>query len=97
LHEDGAPPRAGDCFSEYTNFSNRLRAAAIARPPEEAAELRRYFAACELCPTEKFASVPSGQGLQMTSAFVCERLSQDREQQRLQFSDEARLKKPARP
>ena len=101
LYEDGAAlrwlPGAGDCFSEHTSFSERLRAAAIARPPEEAAELRRYFAARELCPMEKFASVPSGNGLQMTSAFVCEGLPQDLEQLRLKFPDEARLKEPARP
>ena len=101
LYEDGAAlrwlPGAGDCFSEHTSFSERLRAAAIARPPEEAAELRRYFAARELCLMEKFSSVPSGQGLQVTSAFVCEGLPQDLEQLRLQFPNEARLKEPVRP
>lgn len=95
LYEDGAPPHwlpgAGDCFSGHDSFSERLGKAASARPQDEPAELRRYFAARELCAKDKFASVPSGQGLQVTSAFVCEGLSRDREQLRLKFPDEPRL------
>lgn len=100
LYEDGAPPRwlpgAGDCFSGHQNFSERLSAAAGARPQDEPAELRRYFTAQALCATEKLASVPGGQGLQVTSAFVCEGLTRDREQLLVKFPDEARLKEPAR-
>lgn len=101
LYEDGTPPRwlpgAGDCFSDHQSFSERLRDAAMARPPEEAPELRRYFAALELCPKEKFASVPGGQGLQVTSAFVCEGLPQERARLMSKFPDEARLREPLRP
>jgi len=96
LYEDGAPPQwlpgAGDCFSGHASFSERLTAAAAARAPDEAPELRRYFAARELCTTEKFASVPEGQGLQVTSAFVCEGLERDREQLLMKFPDDARLR-----
>lgn len=95
LYEDGAPqrwlPGAGDCFSGHQSFSERLSAAAAARPPEEPAELRQYFAARELCAKDSHASVPSGQGLQLTSAFICEGLRQDRERLRLKFPDEPRL------
>jgi hypothetical protein len=100
LYEDGAPPRwlpgAGDCFSDHQSFSERLSAAAAARPPEEAPELRRYFAALELCPGEKFATVPGGQGLQVTSAFVCEGLERERMQLMPKFPDEVRLQAPVR-
>ncbi len=100
LYEDGTPPRwlpgAGDCFSDHQSFSERLSAAAATRPPEEAPELRRHFAARELCAKEKFASVPEGLGLQVTSAFVCEALERDRAQLVSKFPDEARLKEPAR-
>jgi hypothetical protein len=99
LYEDGAPPRwlpgAGDCFSGHQSFSERLSAAAAARPPEEPAELRQYLAARELCAKDHFASVPSGQGLQVTSALICEGLRQDRERLRLKFPDEPRLREAA--
>lgn len=95
LYEDGAPlrwlPGAGDCFSGHQSFSERLSAAAAARPPEEPAELRQYLAARELCAKDRYATVPSGQGLQVTSAFICEGLRRDRERLRLKFPDEPRL------
>jgi hypothetical protein len=100
LYEDGTPPRwlqgVGDCFSDHQSFSERLTAAAAARPPEEAPELRRHFAARELCPKETFATVPEGQGFQVTSAFVCEALERDRVQLMSKFPDEARLQAPLR-
>ncbi len=100
LYEDGAPlrwlPGAGDCFSAHQNFSERLSAAAAARPPDEPAELRHYFAAKALCATEKFATIPEGQGLQVTSAFTCEGLLRDRARLLLKFPDEARLAEPAK-
>jgi len=101
LYEDGAQPRwlpgVGDCFSDHRSFSERLSAVVAARPPAEPAELRLHFAAREQCLTEKFASVPEGQGLQVTSAFVCGGLERDRMQLIPKFPDEARLKEPARP
>lgn len=100
LYEDDSPPHwlpgAGDCFSGHDSFSERLGKAARARPQDEPAELRRYFAARELCAKEKFASVAAGQGLQVTSAFVCEGLPREREQLLLKFPDEALLREPAR-
>jgi hypothetical protein len=99
LYEDGAPPRwlpgAGDCFSGHQSFSERLSAAAGARSPDEAAELRLHLAAKALCATEEFASVPEGQGLQVTSAFTCEGLQRDRARLLLKFPGEARLVEPA--
>lgn len=98
LYEDGASPRwlpgVGDCFSDHQSFSERLSAAAASRPPQEAPELRRHFAARELCAKEKFATVPEGQGLQVTSAFVCGGLERERVQLTTNFPDEPRLQEP---
>lgn len=99
LYEDGTPPRwlpgAGDCFSGHENFSERLAIAASARPQDEPADLRHYLAARELCATDRFARVEAGRGLQMTSAFTCEGLPRRRQELRLKFPDEPRLRDAA--
>lgn len=98
LYEDGTAPRwqqgVADCFSDHAGFSERLTLAAGKRPQEEPAELRRYLAARELCAKEKFASVPEGQGLQLTSAFVCEGLPRQRQELLRKLPDEPRLLEP---
>lgn len=100
LYEDGTPPRwlpgAGDCFSDHLGFNERLAAAAGNRPQDEPAELRRYFAALELCATDKPATVPSAQGLQVSSAMICEGLPRRRAELQQRFPDEPRLQAPAR-
>ncbi|MDP1536625.1 MAG: hypothetical protein Q8L95_05530 [Burkholderiales bacterium] len=100
LYEDGAPPRwlpgAGDCFSGHQGFSERLARAAGARPQDEPAELRAYLAARELCAQEKFASGEAGQGLQLTSAFICEGLSRRGRELLQKFPDAPQLQEPAR-
>lgn len=100
LYEDGAAPRwlqgAADCFSEHAGFSERLARAASARPRDEPAELRRYLAARELCAKEKFASVESGGGLQVTSALICDGMPRRREEMLQKFPNEPRLLEPAR-
>lgn len=99
LYEDGTAPRwqqgVADCFSDHAGFSERLALAAGMRPQDEPAELRRYLAARELCSKEKFASVPEGQGLQVTSAFICEGLPRQRQELMRKFPDESRLLEPA--
>lgn len=101
LYEDGAAPYwlqgAADCFSDHAGFSERLARAAGARPQDEPAELRRYLAARELCATEKFASVESGQGLQVTSAFICDGIPRWRKELLQKFPQEPRLLEPAGP
>ncbi len=99
LYEDGASlrwlPGDGGCFSDHHNFSERLAQAVSARSQDEPAELRRYFAARELCAKEKFAAVPAGRGLQVTSAFVCEGLPRRRDELLLKFPDDPRLRDAA--
>lgn len=99
LYEDGAASYwlqgAADCFSDHAGFSERLARAANARPQDEPAELRRYLAGRELCAKEKFTTVASGQGLQLTSAFFCDGMPRRREELRQKFPQESRLLEPA--